>query len=66
MTPAVLAEKVTEHDRVRHWRLDELLRAGYRPLDALVLSGRSDVDLHLATRLLARGCPVETAMRILL
>ena len=66
MTPAALAEKVTEYDRVRHWRLEELERAGYSPLDALVLSRRSDVDLHLATQLVAQGCPVDTAMRILL
>jgi hypothetical protein len=27
---------------------------------------RHDVDLHLAVELLARGCPPETALRILL
>lgn len=66
MTPTALAHKVTEHDPVRRWRLDGLLHAGYSPADALVLSRREDVDLHLAVRLLAEGCPPETAIRILL
>lgn len=65
MTPTALAHKVTEHDPVRRWRLEELMRAGYAPPDALVLSRRQDVDLHLAIRLLADGCPTETAVRIL-
>ena len=66
MTSADLAERVTESDHVRHWRLEELERAGYSPLDALILSGRPDIDLHLAVDLLEHGCPVMTAMRILL
>ena len=65
MTPAALAYTVTEHDPVRRWRLEALMRAGYAPPDALVLSRRDDVDLHLAVRLLAQGCPSETAVRIL-
>jgi len=66
VSPAALAEKVTEHDPVRRWRSDQLQLAGYAPWDALVLSRRSDVDLHRAVDLLRRGCPVETAIRILL
>ena len=66
MTPVELAERITESDSVRHWRLEELERAGYTPLDALVLSGRPDIDLHLAVEMLEQGCPTETAMRILL
>jgi len=65
MQPATLAEKVTEADSVRRWRLGELVRAGYAPWDALVLSRRHDVDLHLAVKLLEDGCPAGTAMRIL-
>jgi hypothetical protein len=65
MTAATLAEKVTETDPVRRWRLEELERAGYPAPDALVLSGRADVDLHLAVKLLEDGCPVATALRIL-
>lgn len=66
MSPTELAQKITERDPVRHWRLEELARAGYPPFDALVLSRRSDVDLHLAVGLLRSGCPVGTAVRILL
>jgi hypothetical protein len=66
MTAAVLAEKIVEEDPVRRWRLGQLRRAGYSPSDALVLSGRTDVDLHLAVSLLRNGCPAATALRILL
>ena len=66
MGPAAIAQKVTEGDDVRRWRLEELIRAGYPPWDALLLSRRRDVDLHTATSLVRRGCPVGTALRILL
>jgi hypothetical protein len=66
MTPSTLADRITEHDAVRRWRLEELRRAGYLPWDALVLSGRADVDLHEAVELLEAGCRSETAIRILL
>jgi hypothetical protein len=65
MSVATLAKKVTEGNAVRRWRLEELMRAGYEPCDALVLSGRPGVDLHLASDLLRRGCPPRTAVRIL-
>jgi hypothetical protein len=66
MNTDVLAGRVAESDPVRRWRLQALVRAGYGPTDALVLSGNAQVDLHRAVDLLERGCPVETAMRILL
>ena len=56
----------TADAQVLRWRLAELERAGYPPDAALVLSGRADVDLHEAVALLESGCPLETAMRILL
>ena len=43
-----------------------LVRAGYDFGTADLLTKRTDVDLHAATRLLRRGCPPETATRILL
>ncbi len=55
-----------EAEAVLRWRLDELLRAGYDVGTALALAATTDVDLHAAARLLARGCPVELAGRILL
>jgi hypothetical protein len=66
-TPITLPRNAAgERDRVRCWRLEELIRAGYSPHEALALSGDPEVDLHLAVQLLARGCPTETALRILL
>ena len=55
----------TENDRVLRWRWDELRRAGFGFQDALMLAVSQDIDLHLATSLLARGCPADTALRIL-
>jgi len=55
----------TENDRVLRWRLEELRRAGFGFQDAVLLALSHDVDLHLATDLLARGCPADVALRIL-
>jgi hypothetical protein len=65
MTSAALADRITESDPIRQWRLREFVRAGYPSFDALVLSRRVDVDLHEAIALLAAGCPIATALRIL-
>jgi hypothetical protein len=35
-------------------------------MDALLLAVQHDIDLRLAVALPARGCPYETALRILL
>ena len=53
-------------EQVRRWRLELLEQAGYPPDEALALSGRSDVDVRFAARLLREGCSVQTALRILL
>jgi hypothetical protein len=56
----------TEMERVESWRAEELIRAGYNPSDAVALAGRHDIDLHLAVELLEQGCPVDTAIDILI
>jgi hypothetical protein len=56
----------TEDDRVARWRREQLLRAGYQATDALLLAETTQIDLHLATDLLRRGCSADTALRILL
>jgi hypothetical protein len=56
----------TEVDRIKHWRTQELERAGYNRRAAGRLASRNDVDLHLAVELLERGCSPELALRILL
>ena len=55
-----------ELDRIRRWRLDELLRAGYALPDALEIAVHTEVDLHRATSLVERGCPSSTAVRIVI
>lgn len=55
----------TEAEQVLRWRLAELERSGYAWDDALMLAVRPEIDLHLATELLRKGCPPETALRIL-
>jgi hypothetical protein len=48
------------------WRFETLMQAGYLPDQAWTLATSKDVDVHLAERLLAQGCPRATAVRILL
>jgi hypothetical protein len=55
-----------ETEGVLRWRFTQLLGAGYFPDDALELAVHTEVDLHQATDLRRRGCPAETAKRILL
>jgi hypothetical protein len=55
-----------ETERVVLWREEELERVGYEREAARDLAERTYVDLHLAMDLLRRGCPVDTALRILL
>ena len=50
---------------VTRWRIEQLLDAGYDDEAALVLALDSEVDLRTAVSLLQRGCPVDTALRIL-
>ena len=54
-----------EQERVERWRADALERAGYARDAAAELAARADVDLHHAIELVERGCPPETALRIL-
>jgi hypothetical protein len=65
MTQATLTPPPETLDWVRQWRLEQLERAGYPAKDALLLAGRLDIDIHEAAHLLRNGCPVTTAVRIL-
>jgi len=56
----------TEAEAILRWRFEELVRAGYDVGSALVLASHVEVDLHDASDLTRRGCPPETAVRILL
>jgi hypothetical protein len=66
MTAAEFELLESEADRIIRWRLDSLTAVGCRLEWALVLATHLEVDLHLAPELLRRGCPPETALRILL
>jgi hypothetical protein len=48
------------------WRFCELVRVGFSNDQAFRLASEPQVDIRLAERLLAAGCPAETAQRILL
>jgi hypothetical protein len=55
-----------ELDIIEQWRAQSLERAGYDAESAAVLASSHEVDLHLAVRLLERGCPLDLALQILL
>jgi hypothetical protein len=55
-----------EAEEILRWRFQRLTSAGYQPPDAVMLASRVEIDLHEATDLVERGCPSETALRILL
>jgi hypothetical protein len=61
-----LEQPHAEADPVVRWRFEVLLQAGYDAGSALILAGHVEVDLHEATRLVARGCPPDLALRIAL
>ena len=52
--------------RVLGWRIEQLIAVGFDSDSAFVLALDRGVDLHEATELVRRGCPPETAFRILL
>jgi hypothetical protein len=56
----------TEAEAILRWRFDVLVRAGYDIGSALLLASHVEVDLHDASSLVRRGCPSDTAIRILL
>ncbi len=56
----------TEAEAILRWRFDELVRAGYDVGSALMLASHVEIDLHAASALVRRGCPLDTALRILL
>ena len=52
--------------QVLEWRVETLKRAGFELEGAMDLAFSKHVDLHAAVRLVKRGCPPATAVRILL
>ena len=63
---AAETELIEEVELVVTWRADQQELAGFGAAAAAELAGRVDVDLHVATGLLAAGCSAELALKILL
>ena len=55
-----------EAESVLCWRFEQLVAAGFAAGEAAILASHVEIDLHCATDLVDRGCPHETALRILL
>lgn len=62
---ALTQGRVVSSNKVIDWRFEVLEKAGFSNAQALTLSARADVDLHLAVDLIARGCDPDTAFDIL-
>jgi hypothetical protein len=54
-----------EDVRVLRWRLEQAINLGFQLAPAALLAD-SKADLNVMRRLIARGCPHETAVAILL
>jgi len=50
---------------VLSWRIEQLIAVGFDSDAAFVLALDGGVDLHEASELVRRGCPPNTAFRIL-
>jgi len=66
MMTAADTETREESQLVEAWRAEQLEMAGYGAQAATELAMRHEVDLHVAVDLLARGCPTELALKILI
>jgi hypothetical protein len=54
-----------EATRVRRWRRSQFIALGFTPTEASLLT-KAAVDLGEVRRLVAAGCPLEVARRIVL
>jgi len=59
-------EQSAELQRTRVWRLDQFVGLGFDLARAAIMADDPRVELAQARRLVALGCPLETASRILL
>jgi hypothetical protein len=59
------AEKSPEAQLVRTWRREQFHELGFTLTEAYELA-EAPVDLDVARRIIAAGCPRQTAIRILL
>jgi hypothetical protein len=59
-------DQADEVDWTQVWRLDQFLALGFDVVRASLMADDAGVDLAQARKLVALGCPLETASRILL
>jgi hypothetical protein len=59
-----VVERDEKHD-VEVWRQEKLEEAGFPRLVAYGIATRPDVDYHRALEMFRKGCPPETAAKIL-
>jgi hypothetical protein len=52
--------------RILTWRFDQFATLGFDDFEATLMAEDAGVDLAQARRLVAMGCPLKTASRILL
>jgi hypothetical protein len=64
--PELESEPSEAERQTRIWRLDQLISLGFDSPCAAQMANDTQVDLAQARRLIALGCPLETAARILL
>ncbi|MGZ4390533.1 MAG: hypothetical protein ACXVRK_00205 [Gaiellaceae bacterium] len=55
-----------EVDWTQVWRLDQFIALGFDAVRASLMADDARIDLAQARKLVALGCPLETASRILL
>ena len=60
------ADLSDEEQRTRVWRLNQFVSLGFDLPRAAIMADDTHVDLAQARKLVALGCPLETASRILL
>jgi hypothetical protein len=63
---SVELDQADEVDWTQVWRLDQFLALGFDVVRASFMADDARVDLAQARKLVALGCPLETASRILL
>jgi hypothetical protein len=63
---SVELDQAGEVDWTQVWRLDQFLALGFDVGRASLMADDTGVDLAQARKLVALGCPLETASRILL
>lgn len=63
---SVELDQADEVDWTQVWRLDQFLALGFDVVRASLMADDAEVDLTQARKLVALGCPLETASRILL